>query len=270
MTAGTGSVSCLYPGKVMHKRVMPFVHAFTYRVFSVYVDLAELPQLHRRLRLFSHNRWNLFAFNDRDHGPRDGSPLRPWVERHLQAAGIDLEGGPVRLLCFPRVLGYVFNPLSIWFCYHESGRLRAVLYEVNNTFDERHGYLMPVAAGRGPHEPIVQSCAKDFYVSPFISMAARYDFRLAEPGERLAISIRQWVQDGTLLFARQSGRRRHLTDRSLLSLFAAYPLMTLKIIGAIHWEALWLSLKGARLVPRPAPPPLEITLIEPSHLAAAE
>ena len=264
------AASALYFGKVMHKRLRPFVHGFTYRVFSLYLDLDELPRLDRRLRLFSHNRWNLFGFHDRDHGARDGAPLRPWIDGHLCAAGIELAGGPVRILCFPRVLGYVFNPLAIWFCYHADGGLRAILYEVSNTFGQSHGYLAPVPARRDARAPIDQSAIKRLYVSPFIGMVSRYDFRLAEPAERLAVTIRQWVPDGAQLLARQTGRRHALSDRALLRAFFAYPLMSLKVIGAIHWQALRLWIKGARLEERPAPPAREVTLIEPASRAAAE
>ena len=264
------TASALYLGKVMHKRLRPFVHGFTYRVFSLYLDLDELPRLQRRLRLFSHNRWNLIGFHDRDHGARDGSPLKPWIERQLREAGIELDGGPVRILCFPRMLGYVFNPLAIWFCYHADGGLRAILYEVSNTFDQSHAYLAPVPAGRDARRPIDQSAIKRLYVSPFIGMASRYDFRLAEPGERLAIAIQQWVPEGGQLLARQTGRRHDLTDRALLRAFFAYPLMSLKVIAAIHWEALRLWIKGARLVDRPAPPARPVTLIGPASRAAAE
>jgi len=254
-------VSTLYFGKVMHKRLQPFVHAFTYRVFSLYIDLDETAESDRRLRLLSHNRWNLFSFYDRDHGPRDGSPLRPWVDRQLGAAGIDLAGGAVRLLCFPRVMGYVFNPLSIWFCYRADGRLRAVLYEVSNTFGERHGYLVPLAADHPSGAPVVQGAAKRFYVSPFIAMKQHYQFRLTEPDERLAVAIKQGGPEGAQMVARHSGRRRGLTDGNLLLAFFAYPLMTLKVIGAIHWQALRLWLKGARLQPRPPAPQWAVTLV---------
>jgi len=253
--------SALYFGKVMHRRLRPFVHAFTYRVFSLYLDLDSLAEDSRRLRLFSHNRWNLFSIHDRDHGARDGSPLKPWIERHLAAAGIDTAGGPVRLLCFPRVLGYVFNPLSIWFCYHADGGLRAVLYEVRNTFGGKHGYLVPLAADHHSGTPIVQGADKNFYVSPFIVMEQHYVFRLAEPGERLAVAIRQGGPQGAQLVARHSGRRRPLSDRMLLLAFLVYPLMTLKVIAAIHWQALRLWLKGARLQPRPPAPSEEVTLV---------
>ena len=253
----------------MHKRLQPFVHAFRYRVFSLYVDLDEVPALHRDLRLLSHNRWNLFSFHDRDHGPRDGSPLRPWIEAKLNAAGISLAGGSVRLLCFPRVLGYVFNPMSVWFCSHAEGALRAIVYEVSNTFGEHHCYLIPVTGKSADGGVIAQSAGKRLYVSPFIEMGSRYDFRLAVPDHKLTLAIQQSVPDGLLLVARHSGRRRALNDGSLLRAFLAYPLMTLKVIGAIHWEALWLWVKGARPLPRPAPPATPVALVQETSLAEA-
>ncbi|GAB4228656.1 MAG: DUF1365 domain-containing protein [Kiloniellaceae bacterium] len=253
--------SALYFGQVMHKRLRPFVHEFSYRVFSLYIDLDELAPLGEKLRFFSHNRWNLFSFHDADHGPRDGRPLRPWIERQLGEAGIELAGGRVTLLCYPRVLGYVFNPLTLWFCHHADGSLRAILYEVSNTFGESHSYLLPVEPEQLGDALIMQSADKGFYVSPFIGMTSRYHFRLQVPGERLAIAIRQEVPEGGQLLARQTGRRRRLDDRGLLQAFFAYPLMTLKVIGGIHWEALRLWLKGAKLVPRPPAPGRPVTLV---------
>lgn len=267
------SASALYFGKVMHKRLRPFTHAFTYRVFSLHLDLDDLTSGLRKLRLLSHNRWNLFSFHDRDHGPRDGSPLRPWIDAQLAAAGVDLAGGPVRLLCYPRMLGYVFNPLAIWFCHHADGSLRAVLYEVSNTFGEHHSYLLPVEPAQRTGEPIEQSADKELYVSPFIGMTARYHFRLAVPGEKLAVTIREEVPEGGQLVARQSGRRHALNDANLLRAFFAYPLMTVKVIVGIHWEALRLWHKGARVTPRPPAPPQDVTLVTPGgdrRLDAAE
>ncbi len=264
------STSCLYFGRVAHKRLRPFRHRLDYRVFSLYVDLDELPALSRRLRLFSHNRWNLFSFQDRDHGARDGSPLRPWLEERLAESGIDLEGGAVRLLCFPRLLGYVFNPLSIWFCHHKSGRLAAVLYEVRNTFGEQHCYLIPVDPAQAPGAPILQRCDKSFYVSPFIGMVATYHFHLLEPGERLAVLIRQRTPEGELLVASQTGRRQPLNEATLLRAFLAYPLMTLKVIAGIHWHALKLWRKGAKLEPRPPAPRRPVTLVRTPLGRAAE
>jgi DUF1365 family protein len=268
------TASALYFGEVMHKRLRPFVHAFRYRVFSLYIDLGELEACDRALRLFSHNRWNLVSFHDRDHGPRDGTALRPWIDSQLAAAGIELAGGAVRLLCFPRILGYVFSPLSIWFCHHADGRLLAVLYEVRNTFGGKHGYLVPVAAEQSGGGAVTQSADKHFYVSPFIAMESRYHFRLAVPAERLAVAIRQEVPQGGQLIARQTGRRRPLSDAGLLRAFVAYPLMTAKVIGAIHWQALRLWFRGARVEPRPPATADRVTLVRPpgesEHHAAAE
>lgn len=251
--------SCLYFGDVLHTRLRPFRHRFRYRVFSLLLDIDALPTLHQQLRLFSHNRFNLFSFFDRDHGALgDAGPrpsLRVWVERQLTAAGF-APGGRIELFCFPRVLGYVFNPLSVFYCYSPAGDLAAVLYEVNNTFGQRHSYLLPVRTDRGANraDPIDQTCAKRLYVSPFIGMEATYRFRLTPPGERFALMIRQDAPEGRQLVATHIARRRALTDAALALAFVRFPLMTLKVVGGIHWEALKLWRKGARLVPRPAAP----------------
>jgi len=253
------TASCLYLGQVMHRRLIPFGHKFAYRVFSLFLDLDEIPQLAERLRWFSHNRFNLFSFHDRDHGPRDGGAIKPWIERLLTERGLDLGGGRIAVLCFPRVLGYVFNPLTIYFCWHGDGELRAVLYEVKNTFGEQHCYLLPVEPGRNRHQPILQRCDKRFHVSPFIGMTASYRFRLDEPDERLAILIRQESPAGELLIATHTARRAPLDDAGLLRAFVSHPLITLKVIASIHWEALRLWLKGARYHARPRPPEHEVS-----------
>lgn len=253
--------SRLYFGQVMHKRLRPFGHRFDYRVFSLLLDLDELPELSRRLPLFSHNRWNLFSFHDRDHGARDGGLLRPWIEAELAARGIDLEGGRIELLCFPRVLGYVFNPLTVWFCRHRDGSLLAILYEVRNTFGDKHGYLIPLDPSRVAGAPIRQACDKRFYVSPFIGMASHYRFHLREPDERLSVLIRQSVPEGELLLATWTGQRRALTTASLAEAFFRFPLMTFKIVAAIHWQALMLWRKGARFHRRPVPPQDDVELV---------
>jgi DUF1365 family protein len=167
----TAFASGLYASRVMHQRFFPVGHRFTYGVWYLLADLDELPRLDRAIPGFAHNRTALVSVHDRDHGPRDGSPLRPWIEARLAEAGIDLQGGPVRLLCFPRVFGYVFNPLSVWFCHGPDGELRAILYEVSNTFGETHGYLVPVPAG-DDRAVIRSGFDKELFVSPFIDMAA--------------------------------------------------------------------------------------------------
>ncbi len=263
--------SALYFGRVIHKRLRPFRHRLDYRVFSVFLDLDEVPALASKTRLFSHNRWNVFSFYDRDHGPRDGSSLRRWLAPKLREAGIDLEGGRVRMLCFPRVLGYVFNPLSVWYCYDRNDRLVALLHEVRNTFGESHSYLLPVDGGSGD-EVIQQSCAKRFYVSPFIEMGATYGFTLRPPDERLSFAIKEDVASGPLLIATHTGERRSFDDRTLLRAAVSYPLMTLKVMAAIHWEALKIVRKGGTFFRRPAPPPQPVTIPaadnDPLRLAA--
>jgi DUF1365 family protein len=251
------SVSALYFGSVMHHRLIPFKHRFRYRVFSLWLDLDELVGPLKRLKLMPHNRFGLFSFHDRDHGARDGSPLRPWIERLLTQAGLDLEGGPIRLLCFPRLLGFVFNPLSVYYCYDRAETLRAIVYEVKNTFGDQHAYVLPVPERRNSGEAIAQSCDKTFFVSPFIGMASTYRFRVKEPGETLSVLIRQSVPEGEQLIATLHGERRPLDDKRLLAAFLRYPLMTLKVVGAIHWQALWIWLKGARFHRHPGPPERE-------------
>jgi hypothetical protein len=221
-------------------------------------DLDELPALDRGLRLFSRNRFNLFSFHDRDHG--EGGPnLRAYVMRQLGVAGIDLAGGRIALLCNPRMLGYVFNPLSVYFCYRADGAIAAMLYEVNNTFGERHSYLIP--AGASLDSVIRQSCDKKFYVSPFMAMAMTYHFSVAPPTDSVAIAIRQDGAAGPMLHANFVGDRAGLSDCSLVTAFLRQPLLTLKIIGGIHWEAMKLLLKGVRLVPHPAPPEHAVTIV---------
>lgn len=245
-------------GTVMHRRLFPVRYRFAYRVFSLLLDLDELPALDRRLRLFSHNRFNLLSFHDRDHGPRRDAPLRPWIETLLREQGIELAGGPVRLLCFPRVLGYVFNPLSLWYCHHADGSLRAVLCEVSNTFGEHHGYLLH-EGGAPLADPLRQSRDKRFHVSPFISMEARYSFRISRPGERLAVVIHEHQRGRLMLTASLTGRLAPLTDGRLLAAALRIPLLTLKVMILIHWQALKIWLRGAPFHRKPPPPEQEIT-----------
>lgn len=256
--------SALYYGTVVHRRLKPVEHRLAYRVYYLLLDLDELAELHRELRTFSWNRSNLSSVHDRDYGRGDGQSLRGYVEAQLASAGIDLGGGAIRLLTMPRVLGYVFNPLSIYFCHDRAGRLAALLYEVNNTFGERHSYLAAVDPGAGA--VAVHGGEKQFYVSPFIDMATSYRFRVRVPDDGLAVTIEQRDSAGPLLVASLTGRRAPLTDRSLLQAFATHPLLTLKVIGGIHWEALRLWRKGLRPRSRPLPPVEPVTVMATAAL----
>lgn len=248
------STNCaaLYVGEVLHRRTRPRAYEFVYRVFNLYLDIDRIGETARGLRWFSHNRFNLFSFRDRDHGPRDGAPLRGWIDAQLAAAGLSEAGAHVRLLCLPRVLGYGFDPLSIWYCHDRDGILRAVLYEVKNTFGDQHGYLLPVDGESGA--PANHEADKIFHVSPLIGMNARYRLRVASPDENLAVLIRESDEAGDFLVATLTGKRRALTDAALLRLFFAIPLMSFKVIVAIHWQAARLLLRGVKFHRRPPPP----------------
>ena len=230
--------SALYRGVVTHRRLRPREHRLNYRVFWLLLDLAEIDALDRRLRLFSRNRFNLLSFHDRDHGDDSGGPLRPQIEAYLGRAGIDIEGGPIRLMTMPRVLGYVFNPISLYYCHGADGRLAAVVYEVTSTFGVRHAYVIPVPAEDQAAGRIRQGAAKALYVSPFMGMEMDYEFRGHAPDESLNLTIDGLDVQGVLITAAMSGERRDLTDANLLSAAAAMPLLTLKVMAAIHWEAL--------------------------------
>ncbi len=243
--------SALYPGVVHHARLKPQAHRLRYRLFMMLFDLDELEGLDRRLRLFAYNRPGLLSFHDRDHGERTGAPLRPWVEAKLRAAGLDAGGGRIRLLCMPRVLNHAFNPLSVFFCEDRAGALKAIVYEVNNTFGERHAYVLRAEADADGL--IEQSCDKRFYVSPFMPMDLAYDFRIRSPGEAASTAIVVRDPDGPMLTASFHGRREALTDAALLRQWLAHPLLSLKVLSGIHWEALFLWLKGARFYANPRP-----------------
>ena len=270
--------SAFYTGRVMHQRMRPARHRLQYRVFSLLLDIDELPALAKRLKLFSLNRFNLFSLYERDYGADSaagsGGGLRAYVDGQLREAGLPT-GGAIRLLTMPRILGYAFNPLSVYFCDRpkaegdpettgDSG-LAAVLYEVHNTFGQRHSYLIEVDPADRQREKIVQDCTKNFYVSPFLGLAMHYRFNVSVPGEDragLAISITASDAEGALLVAHLDAKRKKLSDATLALALFTHPLLTLKVVGAIHWEALRLWLKGVRLQPRPAAPQEAVTIIK--------
>jgi uncharacterized protein len=250
--AARSAPGSLYVGEVMHRRSRPKAYEFVYRVFNIVLDIDRLDDPPARCRLFSHNRFNLFSFYDRDHGPRDGSRLRPWIEKQLATAGLSHAGADIRLLCMPRVLGYGFDPLSIWYCHDADGDLRAILYQVKNTFGDQHGYLLPVGDQRsGPSD---HEFDKIFHVSPLIAMDARYRIRTTSPDDKLAVLIRESDDEGEFLVATLTGERRTMTDGALIRQFLRVPFMSLKVIIAIHWQAIRLMLRGVKYTNRPEPP----------------
>ena len=241
----------LYRGDVMHARLKPMGHRFVYRVLNLLIDLDRLDDAARQSALFGVNRRGLYSFHERDHGPRDGSSLRAYVDRIAATAGIDLSGGRVQLLCYPRLLGYAFTPLSVYYCCTRDGRLALLIYEVRNTFGEMHSYACPVRAGEASVSGIRQERDKRFYVSPFIGMDMRYHFRMFPPGAMVKIRILETDKEGPLLAATFHGYKWPLTTPHLLAAFFALPFVTLKVLGGIYYEAARLWLKGARLQSRP-------------------
>jgi DUF1365 family protein len=232
----------------MHRRLRPRRHQFRYRAFWILLDLDDLARLSTQLRLFSHNRLNLFSLHDADHGDGSATPLRLQIERQLATAGVNIEGGAIRLMCMPRTFGYSFNPLSAYFCHRADGSLAAIVYQVHNTFAERHSYVMPVdATSRSVH----QACRKSFYVSPFLEMDLRYEFRVVLADEHVVVAIRVASSNETVMHAGLQGQRRALTDRALLAMLLTIPAVTLKVMAAIHWEAVRLWLKGIRFTAAP-------------------
>lgn len=240
-------MSALYAGRVVHHR--PGKHGLRYRVFMLALDLDELSTLDARLKLFGHNRPALTALFDRDHGDRTGAPLRPQIEAKLRQAGIGWDGGRMVLLTMPRLFHYAFNPLSVYFCWRRDGALAALVHEVSNTFGERHFYVLP--APPMPSDVIAQACEKDFFVSPFLEMDLRYEFRVKPPGEQTVVAMVVKRGEGVALTASFAGARRELSDTALLRAWIGNPLMTIKVIVGIHWEALKMLVKGIPYLGRP-------------------
>jgi DUF1365 family protein len=250
--ATDGEAVALYMGEVMHARLKPVGHRFNYRVMSLLIDLDQLEIADRQTPLFGVNRRALYSFHEADHGERNGSSLRLYAQRCAAEHGIDLTGGRVLLLCYPRLFGYTFNPLSVYFCYEANGQPALLIYEVRNTFGDIHAYVIPLTRGDISPAGIRQAQDKRFYVSPFVEMTMRYHFRVTLPKEHVKLRILETDSDGPLLSATFNGDRRPLTTRELLRSFFSLPMVTLKIMAAIHLEALRLWLKGVRLAPRPA------------------
>jgi hypothetical protein len=265
--------SALYVGKVVHQRVTPKRHRLAYNVFAMCLDVDEIDEVDRRLRLFSRNRFNWAGFHDLDHGTGDGRPVGEHVRGVLAEGGLDRYGAHIEIVCYPRILGYVFNPLSVYFCRDDGRALGAIVYEVNNTFGERKSYVIPV--GEGEAHLVRQSCAKEMYVSPFTRAEGRYTFQIRPPRadrDDLLIGIQLHDADGAVLNARFSGVRRPLSAATLGRALAAHPLMTLKVIGGIYVEAARLWAKGVPIVPRHVSPRFSVTVVgvEPATRLAPE
>jgi DUF1365 family protein len=229
----------LYTGHVMHMRLIPKRHQFRYGVFSLLLDLDRMEEAARQLRFFRIARFGILSFVNKDHGARDGSALRPWVEEHLARKGLS-RPARIDLHCFPRLWGFVFNPLSVYYCYDDTDALYATVYEVKNTFGGQEVYALPVVGG-GAARQIQQ---KAFWVSPFIGMDQTYRFTAHPPGARIALRIKQAGPEGETLIATHTATGGPATDAAIAKAILRHPLMTLRVVAGIHWEALRLFLKG--------------------------
>ncbi|MDZ7627074.1 MAG: DUF1365 domain-containing protein [Parvularculaceae bacterium] len=254
----TGAALFLYHGAVSHRRLKPVGHRFAYKVFSILIDIDRIDEAAETSRWFSRNRFNLFSFHDADHAFEDLKSVSESVRALLRANGYSGDGR-IELLCYPRVLGFVFNPLSIFYCRDGQGRLEAVIYEVRNTFGGRHSYLIPAD---GDAEVIRQSADKVFHVSPFMDMDHIYDFRLTPPGKSLSVFIHQSDAQGPIFNAAFAGAAEEASDAAWMKAFFRYPLMTLKIVAAIHFEAGRLFMKGLRLKGRGTEPAAPVSALK--------
>ncbi|WP_428686406.1 DUF1365 domain-containing protein [Roseibium sp.] len=249
----------IYSGLVVHTRVRPRAHSLKYRVFTVLLDCSRLDSLPERSRLFSYNRFNLFSIHDRDHG--DGTPIADYLERLLAGSPERRDVHRFAMLCYPRILGYVFNPLTVYFGLDAQNRPRVMVYEVNNTFGERKTYVIPVDTHDGGL--IAQNCRKEFYVSPFNTGTGSYSFRVTPPGEELTVGVALRDSTGPVLKAFFRAAREDLTTARLLRALGRTGWMTVKVTIGIHLEATRLWLKGLRLQPRPPAPKTPVTYVGP-------
>lgn len=237
--------SRLYAGHVFHHRLRPRVHKLRHGVFWMLLDLDEIGSIAGQLKLFSHNRFNIVSFHDADHGDGSSVALRIQIGELLRTAGMSSEFGRIELLCMPRIFGYGFNPLSVYFCYRSDESLAVIIYEVHNTFGERHNYIIPCK--QIAERTVEQRCAKAFFVSPFLEMDMSYSFLVDLPAETVKVSIRAEDGHGPILFASLFGSKQVLSDKSLLRLIIRHPALTVMVVAAIHWHALRMVLKGFRL-----------------------
>ena len=251
--------SRLYAGTVVHKRLMPKQHAFSYRVFALCLDVDEIDHLHRELKLFSRNRGNLLGFRDRDLGEASGLPVGDKARAVLRASGLERFGARIELVCYPRVMGYVFNPLSVYFCRDKQEQIGAIIYEVTNTFGERKSYVIEAQGSEAA--AFAQSCAKELYVSPYTGRTGTYSFHTIAPAERVLIGVALREEGQPVLKTHFRGERVELSDSAIVGMLARHPLMTLKVISAIHVEAARLWAKGVPLVPRHTSPAYSFTVI---------
>lgn len=240
----------MYTSDVMHRRNFPQRYRFDYRVASLLIDIDHIDEAVKASPFLSLNRFNLYSIYTKDHGYRDGREWRSWIDAKLDHFGVDKGKHKIKLLCFPRILGYAFNPLCLWYCYGEDQQLYAIVCEVRNTFGEHHHYVLH-NDNKPYSEKITARKNKQFHVSPFISMNAEYQFILKSPDQKLSIIINEYQNNDLMLTATQMGERKQVSTSQLLYQFVRLPFMSFKIMAMIHWQALKIWLRGGKFHKKP-------------------
>jgi DUF1365 family protein len=246
----------LWSGQTLHKRFTPFERSFRYRLVLIDIDIDRLAEAGRMSPWFRVNRPALFSFHEKDHGePGRTEPLRAWAEDLYRTAGIDVASGTIRLVTFPRHFFYKFAPLSLWYGYNAQGDLKGIIYEVRNTFGERHCYVASAEGARPVH-----GSDKAFHVSPFFDVSGQYRFTMRPPANTLDVVVENMKDGARVHLANIKARMMPATSANLLSLALKNPMSTLGVTVGIHWQALRIWMRGARYHSKPAPPALASTL----------
>ncbi|MCZ4273505.1 DUF1365 domain-containing protein [Maritalea porphyrae] len=250
--------NAIYKGTVTHKRLRPIKHGLSYGVFNLLVDCDEIEQLAKKLKFFSHNKPNIVSLYDKDFG--DSKNIKAYLQTLAQKAVPDLSITKFKMLTYPRIFGYAFNPITVYFGLDEAGKTRLMIYEVNNTFGQRHTYVIP--AEQREDGMIWQNCDKQFYVSPFNDVSGNYTFHVTPISEKLTVGVALRDDEGPLLNAFFAGQRQELTDSQLIKAIVGTGWMTAKVMLGIHLEALKLWVKGVKLKPRPDAPNSAIEFVK--------
>ncbi len=248
MKSEYNSKSCIYEGRVFHSRKSPKNHNFKYHVFYLHINLNDINKKSQS-KLLSFNKFNIFSFYDKDHGPSDCKNINKWVKNLLKKNDIKYNIKSIYLLTYPRILGYVFNPLSVFTCLDNKGKVVVQIYEVHNTFKQRYFYIVENSFNKLNHENVYK---KEFHVSPFMSMAGNYKFKSYMKNNNINIFIKYSSKKESFI-ASFTGKEKELCNVNLLYYFLKIPFMTLKIIVGIHYEAIILYLKGVKYFKCPKP-----------------
>lgn len=260
--------SAIYECGVMHHRLQPKVHRFNYNVFYLWLDLDAIDPLASKLRFFSRNRFNLFSFYDRDHLDLGAGDVKANILRYLAENEVDTTRiASIRLLTFPRVLGYIFNPVCFYYAFDAAGEAVCAVAEVTNTFHEQKPYILS-ECDRAQRFRLITP--KHFYVSPFSAINLNFDFKLQVPGEKLEIHIDDQQEGKRVLLTSLTGKQRPLTDAGLLLCAVKYPLLTLRVIALIHWHALRLWLKRIPWHRKSANADLQLKVLRPHESIAPQ